>query len=71
MTAKQLIAKLRTMPPDAEVGFSSHDNSEYEVQGWALHVDLKDKAEAPVAQMSSDELRNLARHPRKWITIRC
>lgn len=38
MTVKQLIAKLRRMPPDAEVILQDMDQSEDEVSGYANSV---------------------------------
>ncbi|MGN6537585.1 MAG: hypothetical protein ACTHKQ_17885 [Mesorhizobium sp.] len=33
MTVKQLIAKLKKMPPNAYVGWQNHDQSDHEIDG--------------------------------------
>lgn len=43
MTVKQLINKLKKMPPGAAVAFSAHDNSIWEIADWVNSVDLFDK----------------------------
>ena len=54
MTVKQLIAKLKKMPQNLEVGFSSSDNSEYEISDWPTKVWLFDKKEIPAPDWIND-----------------
>lgn len=45
MKVKQLIKALQKMPQDLDVGYSHGDNSEHEVAGWCLRVELLDTAD--------------------------
>lgn len=69
MTAKQLIAKLRKMPPNAEVGFNSHDNCEYELQGWARAVHLLRKEDAE--NLPENQRQQLDDMPDEWVCVSC
>ena len=69
MTAKKLIAELRKMPANAEVGFRSHDNCEYELQGWAKGVELMRRADAE--DLPPHMREQLDSMPKQWITIYC
>ena len=71
MNVKTLMRKLGKMPPDAMVGFASHDNSTFEMQGWAHSVALIKKEDADTSIMSKEDLSSLEDHPETWVAIRC
>lgn len=48
MTVKQLIARLRKMPQNLQVGIQAHDSSDHEVYAWPTSVSLLDKADTPL-----------------------
>lgn len=45
MKVKELISILKKMPQTLEVGFSAHDNSDWEISSFVNSVDLFDKKE--------------------------
>lgn len=71
MTVKTLIKKLQKMPPNAQVGFASHDNYAHEIQGWAESVELHRKSELGDLDLSAYEAAAFASHPETWVSIRC
>ena len=69
MTAKKLISELKKMPPNAQVGFRSHDNREYEIQGWAATVEHMERDEFEgVPTYDQEDLDDM---PKSWICISC
>jgi len=72
MTAKQLIAKLQKMPQNAQVGIAAHDNSEWEVAGWATTIELLDKSETqPPDWVSKLDRECFDSLPKRTVVIRC
>lgn len=71
MTVKTLIKKLQKMPPNAQVGFASHDNEEHELQGWAETVLLLRKSDFANLELHRRDAGALAGHPETWVSIRC
>ena len=71
MTVKTLIKKLQKMPPNAQVGFASHDNEECEIQGWAESVMLLQKSDFEGMDLHPRDADALAGHPETWVSIRC
>lgn len=73
MKVKQLIAKLKKMPPNAEVYTAAQDNSEWETAGnstTVTHYVKKDLREA--AERACDdkwELEAFESLPKEWVTI--
>ena len=45
MKVKELIKKLKKMPPDLEVGVSHHDNKDGEVAGWVCDASIEDEVD--------------------------
>jgi len=69
MTAKKLIQELKKMPPNAQVAFRSHDNYEYEIQGWAKAVDLMRKKGADaLPAFQREQIDSL---PAQYVRISC
>lgn len=66
-----MIKKLQKMPPNALVGFASHDNNEYEIQGWASTISLIDKKDINLEDLSNRDIQTLEDHPQTWVSIRC
>tara|TARA_R110000772_G_scaffold81784_1_gene173780 strand:- start:510 stop:719 length:210 start_codon:yes stop_codon:yes gene_type:complete len=69
MTAKKIISELRKMPPNAIVGFRSHDNREYEIQGWAFSVEHIERDEA--TDVPQNDQAALDGMPNSWVCISC
>ncbi len=71
MTVKQLINQLKKMPQNLEVGTAAHDNSEYEVQGWACSVDHLIKADFDPENDGAADVGIIDDCPDEYVVIRC
>ena len=70
MKVKQLIASLKQMPQNLEVGINHHDNNEYEVAGWPCLVQHIIKAEHDPGG-DKEDVRMYNDMPPEWIVIHC
>ena len=70
MTVGDLIQELKMMPKNLDVGFSSHDNTETEIQGWAFSVDyiIKSHYDEPAMKCDQSAFEDM---PDEWVSIRC
>lgn len=72
MTVKQLIARLKKMPQNLDIGVSSGDNSEHEISDWVQSVILWDKDEIKCPDYEDDADRACYDgNPARCVVIRC
>jgi len=69
MTVKQLIAKLKKMPPNAKVGLVAHDQNDDTVDGWGSSVNLILKSELNTSNMDSWSQEIYESMPEMWVAI--
>lgn len=69
MTVKQLIAQLNRLPPNLNVGVSSHDNSEEECSGWVVSVNHFVKADYDIKNVAEEDMFNAM--PDECILLHC
>lgn len=70
MNVKQLIKALQSMPQNAEVGYAHGDNSEHEVAGWCIGLQVIKKAKHENTPMSSADRECLDSLPDTVVVIR-
>lgn len=71
MTVRQLIAALKKMPQDVEVGLRDHDAGIHEISTWVDNVTLIDKKlDAPCPPyVGAEEKRRYHSMPPWWVAL--
>lgn len=72
MKVRDLIKQLKKLPQDAEVGYSHHDNREWEVAGWVDSARYIVKDEYVDKDEIDDrfERQNFEHLPQGWVILR-
>lgn len=69
MKVKQLIAELKKLPQNIEVGTSAHDNYEEECAGWVCSVSHFIKSEFDINEVAEQDMfRDM---PDECIILQC
>jgi len=71
MTVKHLIAVLKKMPQNLQVGIAHHDNSAFEISGWVCYARHEVKADFDSDADRSADRNVIADQPDEWVVLRC